>query len=170
MSQLRWLSSLLTNAISVHQSTCRYVALFWQLMSPYESINQSNNITHTLFAGSPWFVEVTDPKSISVSGGGLDFILVNRKANFVVNCGENMSKNINVSITGNHRCSSKIVNPVHTYSLILSHPVSVEAVLNCLFCNNYINCFVYFHHHLYHTYKYTQIHCCGNLNTVLNIC
>nr|XP_034327979.1 filamin-A isoform X5 [Crassostrea gigas] len=50
--------------------------------------------------GSPWHVEVTDPKSISVSGRGLDFILVNRIENFVVNCGENMSKNINVSITG----------------------------------------------------------------------
>ncbi|XP_034327978.2 filamin-A isoform X5 [Magallana gigas] len=50
--------------------------------------------------GSPWHVEVTDPKSISVSGRGLDFVLVNRIENFVVNCGENMSKNINVSITG----------------------------------------------------------------------
>ncbi|XP_056004559.1 filamin-A-like isoform X4 [Ostrea edulis] len=50
--------------------------------------------------GSPWQVQVTDPKSISVVGTGIDFILVNRKTNFVVNCGENMSENIYVSITG----------------------------------------------------------------------
>jgi hypothetical protein len=59
-------------------------------------------------SGSPWQVYVTDPKSISVVGSGIDFIVVNRKANFVVNCGENMSENINVSITGNH--SNEIEN------------------------------------------------------------
>ncbi|XP_062567856.1 filamin-C-like isoform X1 [Saccostrea cucullata] len=50
--------------------------------------------------GSPWIVQVTDPKSISVTGGGIDFVLCNRKTNFVVNCDTNMSENISVSITG----------------------------------------------------------------------
>ncbi|XP_061194598.1 filamin-A-like isoform X4 [Saccostrea echinata] len=50
--------------------------------------------------GSPWHVQVTDPKSISVTGGGIDFILCNRKTNFVVNCDESMSENISVLITG----------------------------------------------------------------------
>lgn len=91
-----------------------------------------------LFAGSPWHVEVTDPKSISVSGRGLDFILVNRIENFVVNCGENMSKNINVSITGNH--DDRIAHPVHTY-LILSHFSFCRA--SCVYSSFVFSVFVF---------------------------
>lgn len=66
---------------------------------------------------------MTDPKSISVVGTGIDFILVNRKTNFVVNCGENMSENIYVSITGNH--SNEIENHHQYAHLPLSHFSSV---------------------------------------------
>lgn len=93
-----------------------------------------------LFAGSPWHVEVTDPKSISVSGRGLDFILVNRIENFVVNCGENMSKNINVSITGNH--DDRIAHPVHTY-LILSRFSFCRA--SCVYSSFVFSVFVLFY-------------------------
>lgn len=91
-----------------------------------------------LFAGSPWHVEVTDPKSISVSGRGLDFVLVNRIENFVVNCGENMSKNINVSITGNH--DDRIAHPVHTY-LILSRFSFCRA--SCVYSSFVFSVFVF---------------------------
>lgn len=93
-----------------------------------------------LFAGSPWHVEVTDPKSISVSGRGLDFVLVNRIENFVVNCGENMSKNINVSITGNH--DDRIAHPVHTY-LILSRFSFCRA--SCVYSSFVFSVFVLFY-------------------------
>lgn len=93
-----------------------------------------------LFAGSPWHVEVTDPKSISVSGKGLDFVLVNRIENFVVNCGENMSKNINVSITGNH--DDRIAHPVHTY-LILSRFSFCRA--SCVYSSFVFSVFVLFY-------------------------
>lgn len=109
-----------------------------------------------LFAGSPWHVEVTDPKSISVSGRGLDFVLVNRIENFVVNCGENMSKNINVSITGNH--DDRIAHPVHTY-LILSHFSFCRA--SCVYSSFVFSVFVlfYFSPLIVHRTTYTVNYC-----------
>lgn len=109
-----------------------------------------------LVAGSPWHVEVTDPKSISVSGRGLDFVLVNRIENFVVNCGENMSKNINVSITGNH--DDRIAHPVHTY-LILSCFSFCRA--SCVYSSFVFSVFVlfYFSPLIVHRTTYTVNYC-----------
>lgn len=99
--------------------------------------------------GSPWHVEVTDPKSISVSGRGLDFVLVNRIENFVVNCGENMSKNINVSITGNH--DDGIAHPVNTCLILSCFSFCRASVYNCLLFIRFVlffttNCTTYHIH------------------------
>ena len=52
-------------------------------------------------SGSPWNIPVFDPKSVIVSGTGLDFVLVGKKAGFSIAGGGKLADELVVNITGN---------------------------------------------------------------------
>ena len=82
-------------AISHHLNTvCKY-------SKSVKFIKLSNPFAFAILLGSPWNIPVFDPKSVIVSGTGLDFVLVGKKAGFSIAGGGELADELVVNITGN---------------------------------------------------------------------
>lgn len=65
------------------------------------NITVRKDIKNSVFSGSPWKVAILDPRKLSVSGSGLEYVHVGRTAAFSLGLKDMDPKKLSVQILGN---------------------------------------------------------------------